>query len=152
MHLNISVLCYSWCFCLKLYYTSNICMCWAPALCQARYKSLKGNGGQTSHDIWPTNKHKITNMRGTSRNCSGCLIHGPHKLCPPDPHPLVPHLSGLSNSFHYQPHRLTWQPRILFSQLQKLTLSLFPLTIAHVHSQNSNIYILETPFLPTSPD
>lgn len=135
----------------NLYYTCNICMCWAPTMYQALCKSLEGSGEQNSPDIWSTNKPKIASMRGTRRDTGGCLIDG-LTLCALDPHPLFS-ISMVFQILPSQPHWPTGQTWILFSQPPKLALSLFSL-INNYSSflSRSNIYISEKPFLSTSPE
>lgn len=73
--------------------------------------------GKTSHDLWPTNKYKIT--RGTATVVQEAQLVG-LTLCPPDPHSLL-HLTGLSYLFWYQAHQpagkqwINFQPQILGS-------------------------------------
>lgn len=95
--------CYSWCFWLQSLYTSNICICWAPIICQAPCKSLERQPWAKSHDPWPTNQQNYQHERHRRIVEEAPLVG--LTLCPPDPHSMfsisqasqLPALSKLTN-------------------------------------------------------
>ena len=58
---------------LSLYYLSNTCLCWAAICASNMYVTGNTMMSKNVHDLWPTNKYKITNMRVASRIVQGQL-------------------------------------------------------------------------------
>lgn len=100
-----------------------------------------------------TSDPRIASMRGTWRNTSGCLICGPHALCPPEPHPLFS--ISMASQILFIPNLTDSQGKHEFCSRSSESWT-FPyflwLTITHPPFHSSNIYTSEKPFLPTSPD
>ena len=141
-------------FGLNLYYTSNICMYWTPAICRHIVSPCKDKWAETVliSDPLKIYIYIIINMMATIRNHTGCFLHmcSSHTLslltltvCRPSywllksfPLPTSPNHGESANSI------------LSTSNLWPYLISL--LTFTHLSSCSSDIHISEKSFLPIS--
>lgn len=151
--LSAITLCYTLWLTSWVLFPVYICKYWATQ-CIRHYVSPWRDNGEQKHSHPLTQKHhKITNLKGTSRNSPRCWTCGPHPLCPPDPHALFS--ISLASEIPFIPKLTHPQWKHEFSSLSSKCLP-FPyflwLTITHPSSHSTNIHVSGKPFPPTSQD